>query len=260
METILSWSGGKDSTASIILAHEHNLPLDEILYAEVMFDNSRGISGENPEQIKWIDEVAIPKIRSWGYKVTKVRSDTDYVSLYYKKIKRSKIAERNGKIRGFPQGRACFMLDYLKLIPMKRYKKNLGEITEVLGIAADEPKRLERMHVRENNISYLEMFNYSEEMAFDLCNKYGMLSPIYKTRYRGGCWFCPNARDKERLELRQNHPELWNELLKLNKDSNKAVSPLFCYGRTLKEVNADLNRLERQQKLEESQISIFDLI
>lgn len=36
MKYIASWSGGKDSTASIILAHEHNEPLDLIIFSEVM--------------------------------------------------------------------------------------------------------------------------------------------------------------------------------------------------------------------------------
>ena len=34
MKYIASWSGGKDSTASIILAHEHNEPLDLIIFSE----------------------------------------------------------------------------------------------------------------------------------------------------------------------------------------------------------------------------------
>lgn len=36
MRFMISWSGGKDSTASIILAHEHREPLDEIIFCEVM--------------------------------------------------------------------------------------------------------------------------------------------------------------------------------------------------------------------------------
>ncbi len=40
MKYIASWSGGKDSTASIILAHEHNEPLDLIIFSEVMFDKN----------------------------------------------------------------------------------------------------------------------------------------------------------------------------------------------------------------------------
>lgn len=50
MRYIASWSGGKDSTASIILAHEHNEPLDLIIFSEVMFDEN--ISGELPEPYK----------------------------------------------------------------------------------------------------------------------------------------------------------------------------------------------------------------
>ena len=49
MKYIASWSGGKDSTASIILAHDHNEPLDLIIFSEVMFDENT--SGELPEHI-----------------------------------------------------------------------------------------------------------------------------------------------------------------------------------------------------------------
>lgn len=44
---VASWSGGKDSTASIILAHEHGEPLDLIVFSEVMFDkkHKRRIAG-----------------------------------------------------------------------------------------------------------------------------------------------------------------------------------------------------------------------
>ena len=49
---IASWSGGKDSTATIILAHIHHEPLDEIIFSEVMFDEK--ISGEIPEHIDFI--------------------------------------------------------------------------------------------------------------------------------------------------------------------------------------------------------------
>ena len=41
-----SWSGGKDSTASIILDHIHGLPPSKIIFSEVMFDRKREISGE----------------------------------------------------------------------------------------------------------------------------------------------------------------------------------------------------------------------
>lgn len=56
MKYIASWSGGKDSTASIILAHENGEPLDMIIFAEVMFNES--ISGELPEHIEFVHKAA----------------------------------------------------------------------------------------------------------------------------------------------------------------------------------------------------------
>ena len=42
---IASCSFGKDSLATILLALEHNEPLDRAVFCEVMFDHERGISG-----------------------------------------------------------------------------------------------------------------------------------------------------------------------------------------------------------------------
>lgn len=71
MKYIASWSGGKDSTASIILAHEHGEPLDLIIFSEVMFD--REISGELPEHIDFIKNKAIPLFEEWGYETKIVK-------------------------------------------------------------------------------------------------------------------------------------------------------------------------------------------
>ena len=74
MNTLCFWSGGKDSTASIILAHIHHLPITEIVFCEVMFDKSRNISGEIPEHIDFIRNIAIPIFEEWGYKKTTVNT------------------------------------------------------------------------------------------------------------------------------------------------------------------------------------------
>ena len=44
---IASCSGGKDSVATLLLAAQHNEPLDEAVFSEVMFD--KDTSGEVPE-------------------------------------------------------------------------------------------------------------------------------------------------------------------------------------------------------------------
>lgn len=61
MKYIASCSFGKDSVATVLLALEHNEPLDEVVFAEVMYDHARNMSGEIPEHIDWIRKTAIPK-------------------------------------------------------------------------------------------------------------------------------------------------------------------------------------------------------
>ena len=94
MKYIASWSGGKDSTASIILAHEHNEPLDLIIFSEVMFD--KNISGELPEHIDFIKNTAIPVFNSWGYEVKILRSDKTYLDSFYQIRKKSIYPSRVG--------------------------------------------------------------------------------------------------------------------------------------------------------------------
>lgn len=67
MKYIASWSGGKDSTATIILAHEHNIRIDNIIFCEVMFDEKT--TGELPEKIDFVKNRAKPLFEEWGYKV-----------------------------------------------------------------------------------------------------------------------------------------------------------------------------------------------
>lgn len=63
---IASCSGGKDSTANIILAYENNEPLDLIIFSEVMYD--KNISGELPEHIEFIKMFYFQHLKVGGIK------------------------------------------------------------------------------------------------------------------------------------------------------------------------------------------------
>ena len=60
---IASCSFGKDSVATLLLALEHNEPLDEAVYCEVMFD--KDVSGEVPEHRDFIYRTASPPWSAW---------------------------------------------------------------------------------------------------------------------------------------------------------------------------------------------------
>ena len=213
MKYIASWSGGKDSTASIILAHEHNEPLDLIIFSEVMFDEN--ISGELPEHIDFIKNKAIPVFESWGYETKILRSNKTYMDCFNHRTVRGK---RAGMRKGFVMSGHCDVQRDCKLRPIKRFWGSQKDFVQYIGIAIDEPKRMERVVKTENQVSLLNKYKHTEQMAFCLCNKYDLLSPIYDFAPRGGCWFCPNARRAELKHLRTYHRDLWNKLLELENE------------------------------------------
>lgn len=258
MRHVVSWSGGKDSTATIILAHEHNLPIDLILISLVWFDKARGIYAEYPKHIDWIFNTAIPKFNEWGYKVEVLYSKHDYLDSFYHVTTKSKYPERNGKLRGWVIAGLCKMNDE-KTAPLKKRKRQLGkDVKEYIGIAVDEPTRLERMHKNPNATSLLEEYGYTEAMAFEKCKEYGLLSPLYEISSRGGCWFCPNQKISGFAYLKVNHPDLWAELERLSKVENQ-VSEIFKWGKTFEEVSRLVDEYILKQQDAKLQMSIFDL-
>lgn len=252
MKRYLSWSGGKDSSASIVLCYEKGIPLDGVVMSEVMFDNSRNISGENPKHIKWVYEVAKPIIEKMGYPVVVVRDKEDYLSLFNHLIEKSKVEERNGKKRGWLLGGMCAANDRLKMRPLREFFKSVGECEQIVGIAFDEPERLERLRTKPNRWSILAREIVIEAETYSICKRYNLLSPTYNKRKRGGCWFCPNCEIEEYAQLAKEYPELWAELEKLSHDK-EIVSQGFKYGRTFASVNREVQVLKNQ-------ISIFEYL
>ena len=245
MKHIASCSFGKDSVATILLAIENNEPLDIVLFSEVMFSHSENISGENPEHIKWIYTTAIPKLQQMGIQVEVVRAKKDYISYFSQKVIRGK---RAGTIRGFPLGGRCLVNKELKVKPIKDWLKKIeGEYIQYIGIATDEPDRLDRLS--GSKVSLLAKYGYTEQMAKRKCEEYELLSPIYKTTNRGGCWFCPNRSYKAFALFKQEHPELWSRLLKLGQTPNLCYYG-FKYGKTIEQVDKKLNIFVNQIEID----------
>lgn len=238
-----SWSGGKDSTASIILAHEHNEPIDVIVFSEVMFDLKNKISGENPRHIEFIRKIAKPLFESWGYNVVILHAERDYLDFFNRIIERpTKHPENRGKKFGFPVYGCCGIKRDLKLKPIQEYCKKIKEpVVEYVGICADEKKRLEAMHKKTNAISLLEKYEYTEKMAMEKCKEYGLLSPCYELSKRGGCWFCPNAKLPELGEIKRIYPEIWRRFVELEEQEGKVANNLFNpFRESLHEIDARL--------------------
>lgn len=142
-----------------------------------------------------------------------------YEDMFYRHNQKKK------QIQGFPisinRGNWCTrlkQLSRLQIVQVEREKER-EQVIQYLGIASDEPKRIERHSQRSDIILPLVEIGWTEEMCRKWCEDNDLLSPIYTTATRGGCWFCHNQGIEQLRLLRKNYPDLWQLLLKWDLDS-----------------------------------------
>lgn len=84
----------------------------------------------------------------------------------------------------------CYVQRDCKVKPIKDYRRSIGEdFVEYVGIAKDEEKRLVTMRKDEHKVSLLEKYDVTEQIARELAEEYGLLSPSYAFAPRGGVGF-----------------------------------------------------------------------
>lgn len=94
----------------------------------------------------------------------------------------------------------------------------IGDKTiQYIGIATDEPNRFGTLS--DVKVSPLVEAGWDEAYCRRWCEENDLLSPIYTTATRGGCWFCHNQGVNQLRSLRKNYPELWALMLKWDEDS-----------------------------------------
>ena len=208
-QRVLSLSYGKDSLACLGAIEQLGLPLDRIVHAEVWATDT--IQADLPTMVEFkkkADEIIFDR---YGIEVEHIRHKLSFEEMLYQKKQRGKYI---GEIRGIPitvsSGGWCKNLKIMnKLSPRNAIS--------YVGIACDEPNRFHNL--TETKISPLVEAGWTEEMCREWCVKNDLLSPIYTTATRGGCWFCHNQGISQLRLLRKNYPELWQLLLKWDTDS-----------------------------------------
>ena len=140
--------------------------------------------------------------------------------------------KKDSRIYGFPytrmgNGHGRGWCRDLKLSALRRVNKlfldspnTRGDIkiVQFLGIASDEPERICR-HTKDGIRLPLVEIGWDEATCRKWCEENDLLSPIYTTATRGGCWFCHNQGVPQLRLLRKNYPDLWALLMKWDLDS-----------------------------------------
>ena len=222
MEYILSLSYGKDSLACLGAIQKLNLPIDRIIHAEIWA--TKTIPADLPPMIEFKKKAdKIIKDR-YGITVEHVSAGITYEEVFYHFVKPNGKSINCGHINGFPMIKGAWCNSKLKVKALNKIDKNA---ISYIGIAVDETKRFKILS--EHKISPLVMAEWTEKMCYDWCDENDLLSPIYNSASRGGCWFCHNQSVNQLRLLRKNYPQYWNLLLKWDE-----VSPItFKPNRTL---------------------------
>jgi 3'-phosphoadenosine 5'-phosphosulfate sulfotransferase (PAPS reductase)/FAD synthetase len=215
MEHILSLSYGKDSLACLGAIEELGWPLDRIVHAEVWATDT--IPADLPPMVEFKAKADKIIKERWGIEVEHIKANASYEDCFYRIINGEK-SKAAGNIYGWPFQRGPWCNSRLKMSVLSKIK---GII--YVGIAADEPERLKILSDAKK--SPLVEAGWDEAHCRKWCEENDLLSPIYTTATRGGCWFCHNQGVQQLRLLRKNYPEYWEMMLKWDKDSPVLFKP-----------------------------------
>lgn len=180
MKYIASLSFGKDSIAMLIKIKELGMPLDEVIYCDIKFDDN--LSGEMPLMAEFIPRAEKILKEKFDIEVKHLTAKKNFYEQFYtKKIK----WKHEGDYYGFPYTLGAWCNSRLKIAPIRNYLSSIKEpVIQYVGIAYDEPERWERLD-HKTHIAPLYDLKITEKEAMEICEKYGLLSPVYKTSFRG---------------------------------------------------------------------------
>lgn len=202
---IASVSFGKDSLSMLLLILERGLPLDEVVFYD---------TGMEFKAIYDTRDRIIPVLADHGVQYTELRPPRPFVFDMLDKPVNSK---KNGLHYGYSWcggcarwGTAC------KTHALDTHAKKSGKnVIQYIGIAADEPKRLERLAF--GKVAPLAKFGFTEADALAYCYERGFFWEengvrLYDILDRVSCWCCANKNLKELRNIHDYLPEYWDRL------------------------------------------------
>jgi len=209
---MVSFSGGKDSTAMLLRMIEEGMPIDAVVFCDT------GL--EFPAMYDHIDKVE----KNTGITITRLKSQKPFEYLMFEQPvhhKESNIHyEKVGAVTngyGWAGSKMRWCTRDLKDTPRKRYERNLRkqyEIKHYVGIAADEQYRLARKNNQNpNHVHPLVDWNMTEADCLKYCYERGYdWGGLYEHFHRVSCWCCPLQSLNELRQLWKHYPALWEKM------------------------------------------------
>jgi len=193
MKTFISFSGGYDSTALVILYGNKWQPI----FADT--------GAEFPQVYEHLNKVE----KILGIEVIRVRNEEHKGLISY--IQKSKF---------FPSWKQRYCTRMFKIEAIENYLNKQGEFKLAIGMLADEE------HLRGGNHEkyaiypfFRDWLNYTKKDTIRICNEHD-LDPQYPWYMsRGGCYNCFFKTKDEIVGLYREEPELFQQLINLEEEA-----------------------------------------
>jgi len=204
MKHIISFSGGKDSTAMLLMMIAKGMQIDKVICVDT--------TKEFPAMYRHIAKVQ--KICPIKIEIVKI----NYNYCFSEHIK-TKGKNKGKKGYGFPDFKNRWCTALKRNATKKIQNKINDKVIEYHGIAYDEKKRCNKNKGRTIRYPLVE-WKITEKQALKYCYSKGLnWEGLYEKFHRVSCWCCPLSRIGELRTLYNNFSELWKELVKMDKKS-----------------------------------------
>lgn len=199
---VASCSFGKDSLAMCLLLIERGFDLKEVVY----YNTGMEFKAIYAERDRWV-----PYFEEHGVRFTELQPDRPFMHDMFIKP----VVERGTGITHYGYGwcgGACRWGTTFKNAAIARHKRGLGDVTECVGIAADENRPL-----REGVFYPLVEFGMAEADCLQYCYERGATWDeggirLYDVLDRVSCWCCRNKNEAELRAIHDKLPEYWGLL------------------------------------------------
>ena len=224
---IVSFSGGKDSTAMLLRMIEENMQIDEIIFCDT------GV--EFPDMYEHIE-----KVKNYIQRDITILKNKYSYEYYLLEHLKTKGKNKGKKGLGWSNFRNRWCTGNLKTNVFNKYIKDKYtdcKIIRYIGIAFDEQNRL-------GNYEYpLIDFKMTEKDCLNYCyNKGFNWNGLYEKFDRVSCYLCPLQRLDELEIIYNSYPKLWNHMKDLDKRSVKVLGWKFRSDYSIEELELKFNK------------------
>jgi 3'-phosphoadenosine 5'-phosphosulfate sulfotransferase (PAPS reductase)/FAD synthetase len=242
---IVSWSGGKDSTAMLVRMLELKMPVDVAVFAETSYEFAAMYDFHKTFR-NWMAKYH-PEV-----KMMEVCTDATWDHWFHGPISRGK---RKGDTRGWPL--LCFPCWWSRESKFKQLDKVCKGNIRYIGYAADEKKRLAGDAMKDDSYqSPLGDWGWSEKDCLEYLESKGLAVQLHRDFNRTGCFMCPKQPRKSLEIMCKLYPKEWARSIAMEQSNPTKFHPEY----SLKDVEDALHDKLIVENKSISEIDLDDII